>query len=112
MKLFADDTFLCAQNEDINLLEEEVNVEINKVYQWLVSNKLTLNVLKSKFMIISNKKRLNNEFTVCIKDCQMLGFVRRTTKDINNVTVRMYLYFLNFGSQALDQDNGYGHEFS
>ena len=43
IKLFADDTFLCAQNSDIELLEAEVNCELKKVYQWLVANKLTLN---------------------------------------------------------------------
>ena len=32
IKLFADDTFLCAQNSDIDLLEEEVNIEIDKVF--------------------------------------------------------------------------------
>lgn len=68
IKLFADDTFLCAQNDDIELLEEEVNVQINKVYQWLASNKLTLNISKSKFMIISNKKRIKSNFNVSIND--------------------------------------------
>ena len=66
--LFADDTFLCAQNNDLKLLEEEVNIEIKKVFQWLVSNKLTLNILKSKYMIITNKKSTSNEFNVSIND--------------------------------------------
>ena len=66
VKLFADDTFLCAQNSNLKLLKHDVNIEINKVYRWLVSNKLTLNILKSKFMIISNKKCINDDFSVCI----------------------------------------------
>ena len=57
IKLFADDTFLCAQNSDIDLLENEVNSELQKVYEWLAANKLTLNTDKSKFMIITNKKK-------------------------------------------------------
>ena len=64
IKLFADDTFLCAQNADIKLLEKEVDIEINKVYQWLAANKLTLNISKSKFMMISNKKNTLNDFKV------------------------------------------------
>ena len=56
IKLFADDTFLCAQNQDVDLLVAEVNLELNKVYHWLVSNKLTLNMGKTKFMIVTNKK--------------------------------------------------------
>ena len=43
VKLYADDTFLCAQNKDIKLLENEVNLELNKVYDCMCSNKLTLN---------------------------------------------------------------------
>ena len=56
----------CAQNADIELLEKGVDIEINKVYQWLAANKLTLNISKSKFMMISNKKNTLNEFRVKI----------------------------------------------
>ena len=56
IKLYADDTFLCLQNENIKQLETEVNVELEKVHKWLVSNRLTLNMDKSKFMIISKKR--------------------------------------------------------
>ena len=28
-----------------------MNIELNKIYQWLISNKLTLNLTKSKFAI-------------------------------------------------------------
>ena len=66
VKLFADDTFLCAQNIDFKHLETEVNDEIEKVHTWLASNKLTLNTSKSKFMIISNKKAIPRNFTVAI----------------------------------------------
>ena len=57
IKLYADDTFLCAQNDDFQLLQEEVNEELDKVFKWLAANKLTLNIGKSKFMITSRKKR-------------------------------------------------------
>ena len=66
IKLFADDTFLCAQNADIEMLEKEVNEEINKVYQWLAANRLTLNISKSKFMIVSNKKCTQDRLQVNI----------------------------------------------
>jgi len=58
IRLFADDTFLCSQNDDIKLLENEANNELQKVFSWLASNKLTLNIKKSKFMIISKRKKL------------------------------------------------------
>lgn len=58
VKLFADDTFLCAQNTNFTLLENEVNTELDKVADWLSANKLTLNVKKSKYMILSRKRHI------------------------------------------------------
>ena len=58
IRLFADDTFLCAQNENFLSLETETNKELEKVYNWLFSNKLTLNISKSKFMILTYKKNI------------------------------------------------------
>ena len=53
--MYADDTTLvshlenfCATNIEI---EREINQEISKVDTWLLSNKLVLNVAKSKFML-------------------------------------------------------------
>ncbi len=58
VKLFADDTFLCAQSKDFSSLETEVNKELDKVADWLLSNKLTLNIKKSKHMLISRKRHI------------------------------------------------------
>ena len=55
IKLFADDTFLCAQNSDIETLQMEVNSELSNVYQWLAANKLSLNIAKTKYMLVTNK---------------------------------------------------------
>ena len=71
IRLFADDTFLCAQNDDFLALENEVNIELKKVYIWLVSNKLTLNIKKSQFMLLTNKKNIP-KFTVKINDEELL----------------------------------------
>ena len=60
IRLFADDTFLCAQDSELWRLENNVNTELSKVYKWLVSNKLTLNYDKCKFMIVSKKKKTSN----------------------------------------------------
>ena len=42
------------------LLENDVNFELQKVYSWLASNKLTLNISKLKFMFFSNKKKVDH----------------------------------------------------
>ena len=55
--MYADDSTLTSTLEnfgkltDAASLERELNEEISKVYCWLLSNKLTLNTAKSKFMI-------------------------------------------------------------
>ena len=67
VKLFADDTFLCAQNKDFTLLQNQVNSELEKVFVWLASNKLTLNIKKSKFMLFTKKQNVPN-FSVKIDD--------------------------------------------
>ena len=66
IKLYADDTFLCAQNENEKQLESEVNFELDKVYKWLAANKLTLNTKKSKFMILSRKKQSFDDMSIKI----------------------------------------------
>ena len=60
IKLFADDTFLCTQNDDFMSMEGEVNIELEKVFIWLASNKLTLNTDKSKYMILSKQRDIPN----------------------------------------------------
>ena len=67
VKLFADDTFLCAQNKNFKELENNVNIELDKVYSWLASSKLTLNISKSKYMIIT-KKRTIPDITICLNN--------------------------------------------
>ena len=55
--MYADNTTLISTLEnfgkitDVASLERELNEEISKVYCWLLSNRLTLNTAKSKFMI-------------------------------------------------------------
>ena len=68
IKLFADDTFLCLQNSDLSKLEIDVNVELRKVCEWLASNKLTLNVSKSKYMITSANRRITPNLNIYINE--------------------------------------------
>ena len=57
--LFADDTNLLSSFTSFianNRIEiPQINAELNKVFQWLSANKLSLNVSKTKYMIFSNK---------------------------------------------------------
>ena len=75
--LFADDTSIFFSHKNLSQLELIVNDELSKVSDWLVANKLTLNVDKSNFLIISPSiKNKTNEIKLAInnksiaqKDC-------------------------------------------
>ena len=44
--LFADDTNLLYADKNLRELENKVNTELSKIYDWLVANKLSLNIKK------------------------------------------------------------------
>ena len=62
VKLFADDTFLSLSDSNLKNLKVCTNAELKKIYTWLGANKLTLNIAKSKFMIITNKRVSTKNF--------------------------------------------------
>ena len=65
LNLFADDSYLAMSDNCPNKLEISVNHELNKIHNWLNSNKLSLNVKKTKFLIIkSNRKKLSYNFNI------------------------------------------------
>ena len=66
VKLFADDTFLSLSCPNFTKLKKKTKAEIRKIYNWLIANKLTLNIKKSKFMIISNRREANQRFQIKI----------------------------------------------
>ena len=53
---FADDTTVFASDGDINNVDASVNSELVGVDKWLKTNRLSLNVSKTSYMIISNQK--------------------------------------------------------
>ena len=52
--LFADDTTLIASNSDFTVLIDSINDNLDHVHNWLLCNKLSLNVLKTKYLIFRN----------------------------------------------------------
>ena len=53
---FADDTTVFASDSDINNVHATVNIELVGVDNWFKTNKLSLNVSKTSYMIISYPK--------------------------------------------------------
>ena len=58
--MYADDTSLTLSSYDSTTLEEKLNKDLEEVQKWLESNKLTLNVKKTKYMIIGSHYRLRH----------------------------------------------------
>jgi len=50
--MYADDTHLTYADNDICSIEASLNQDLSNVYRWLIANKLTLNMMKTKFMLI------------------------------------------------------------
>ena len=59
--LFADDTNIFYQREDIKVMTETLNNELNKVNLWLQANKLSLNIKKTNIIIFKTKRKKNGE---------------------------------------------------
>ena len=53
---FADDTTIYISGSNIDNLVSSLSIELNCVDLWLVANKLSLNILKSYYMVISNRQ--------------------------------------------------------
>ena len=59
--MYADDTTLFCDFDNVNVTEETVNYELVKLTEWLACNQLSLNVNKTKFMVFhSVRKNVNS----------------------------------------------------
>ena len=58
--LFADDAAMVLQHSSLKHLQRQLNAEVNKLNQWFIANKLTLNLKKTKFMLFNKKKLKTN----------------------------------------------------
>ena len=58
--LFADDTCLLAADKNLKSVIELCNVELKKIANWLMANKLAVNVSKCKFIIFHNRGKIVN----------------------------------------------------
>ena len=57
-RMFADDTNISIAANSVMELELLINSELKNLHQWLVTNRLSLNIAKTEFMIIGSRQRL------------------------------------------------------
>ena len=75
--MYTDDTSLCCQSSDINVLNEAINSDLKQLDTWLRGNKLSLNVAKTNSMLVSTRQRhnilkiRNVEFDLKIRDNEL-----------------------------------------
>ena len=58
--MFADDTQIETSSNDVSVMKHELNHDLENVSTWLSANKLTLNKMKTEYMIIGSNKRLKH----------------------------------------------------
>ena len=83
-RLFADDTNLTAPGDSINDIEAAVNSDLENLKNWLMANKLSLNVAKTEYMLIRPKRIktdphpnifIENQQIKQVYECKTLGIV-------------------------------------
>ena len=74
--LLADDTNLFKSGTDINAMERDINDELRNISVLLKVNKLSLNVDKTYYMILSRKKTERKNITLRINE-QVISEVRK-----------------------------------
>ena len=66
VSLYADDTVLYCFSDNPIDLEEQLNADLHTVCDWLRDNKLTLNIKKTKVMVIGSNRKLSNTSSVTV----------------------------------------------
>ena len=69
--LFADDTNMFITGKDMDILCHQLNEDLKNVQEWLQCNKLSLNVLKTHYMIVTPRNKPIDDIDVKILDVQI-----------------------------------------
>ena len=59
-RMFADDTSVRYASNSAEELQNVINSELESLNKWLITNKLSLNIVKTEFMIIGSRQRIRN----------------------------------------------------
>ena len=61
--MFADDTTLTVSGKSIQEVEGAINHDLANIKRWLFSNKLSLNLVKTEYLLIGSRYNINNLLT-------------------------------------------------
>jgi len=79
--LFADNTVLVQSDNNQGILQNSVKYGMAKVMDWLIANKISLNIPKIKYMLITNKE-VSTESFVMDANGNVLTVVLSIRKDV------------------------------
>ena len=83
-RLFVDDTNLTASEDSMTDVENAVNSDLENLRNWLIANKLSLNVAKTEFMLIGSRQMIKdfhqkifieNKQIKQVDKCKTLGII-------------------------------------
>ena len=60
VRIYADDTNLGQRIDDINDIKQQLIPNFRKLCEWLEINKLSLNFMKTEFLLFGNQLQLRN----------------------------------------------------
>ena len=63
-QLFADDTIVSNTHQNIDTLIDSTNIELLKLNDWTLANKLTIHAGKTKLLMVSNRIRSQNDYSI------------------------------------------------
>ena len=58
-RMFADDTNITVSGKSIKEAEVAVNADLNNIREWLLSNRLSLNLVKTEYLLIGSHHNIN-----------------------------------------------------
>ena len=81
--LFADDSNLFLSGKNTDQVQQMINDELKDIVIWLRANKLSLNISKTHYMLLSNKKviqpnvtiEINGQPITCVTKTKFLGVI-------------------------------------
>ena len=59
-RMFADDTSISYLANTTDELQNVINSELKKLNSWLITNRLSLNIVKTEFMVIGSQQKLRS----------------------------------------------------
>ena len=69
--MFADDTSVSYAANSVNELQNVLNSELKSLHNWLITNRLSLNIAKTEFMAIGSRQKIrdiDDEITIKINE--------------------------------------------